>query len=158
MRVGIGYDLHPLAPGRPLVLGGVEVAYDRGLSGHSDADALTHAVIDSLLGAAALGTIGEHFPDSDARWEGASSLLLLDEAVRLVRGAGWRVVNVDSVVTAEAPRLQPHLARMAATLAGHLGIPASSVSVKATSPEALGALGRGEGIAAHAVALVEESA
>jgi 2-C-methyl-D-erythritol 2,4-cyclodiphosphate synthase len=155
LRVGIGYDLHPLVDGRPLVLGGVQVPHRLGLSGHSDADVLTHAVIDALLGAAALGTIGEHFPDSDPRWEGVSSLVLLDEAVRLLHGAGWRLVNLDSVVTAEAPRLQPHLSAMAAILADHLGVDATNVSVKATSPEALGALGRGEGMAAQAVALVE---
>ncbi len=155
MRVGIGYDLHALAEGRPLVLGGVEIPHGRGLRGHSDADVLTHAVIDALLGAAALGTIGEHFPDTDPRFAGVSSLALLDETVRLVAAAGYRVVNVDSVITAQEPRLQPHLGTMARTLAGRIGVEASCVAVKATSPEALGAMGRREGIAAQAVALLE---
>jgi 2-C-methyl-D-erythritol 2,4-cyclodiphosphate synthase len=155
VRVGIGYDQHPLAEGRRLVLGGVEIAHPRGLGGHSDADVLTHAVIDALLGAAALGTIGEHFSDRDPRFSGVSSLALLDETMRLLRGAGWRVVNVDSVVTAEEPRLQPHLGTMARTLAERLGVEASRVGVKATSPEGLGAMGRREGIAAQAVALLE---
>lgn len=155
MRIGIGYDQHAFVEGRRLVLGGVLVPYPRGLRGHSDADVLTHAVIDALLGAAALGTIGEHFPDSDPRFAGVSSLVLLDETMRLVGDAGYRVVNVDSVITAQEPRLQPHLGNMARTLAERLGVASSNVGVKATSPEALGALGRREGIAAHAVALLE---
>ena len=155
MRVGIGYDVHPLVEGTPLVLGGVTIPFSRGLRGHSDADVLTHAVIDALLGAAALGNIGERFPDTDPRWEGASSLVLLDETVIAVEGAGWRVGNVDSVIAAEAPRLQPHLAEMARTLAAHLKVTPECVGVKATSPEGLGALGRGEGIAAQAVAVLE---
>lgn len=156
MRVGIGSDAHVLVVGRPLILGGVEVPYARGLGGHSDADVLTHAVIDALLGAAALGTIGEHFPDTDPRFAGASSLALLDETLRLVRDAGYRVVNVDSVLTAQEPRLQAHLGTMARTLASRMGIETSRVGVKATSPEGLGALGRREGIAAQAVALLEQ--
>lgn len=155
MRIGIGYDLHGFVEGRALVLGGVEVPYPRGLRGHSDADVLTHAVIDALLGAAALGTIGEHFPDTEPRYAGVSSLVLLDETMRLVAEAGYRVVNVDSVVTAQEPRLRAHLGTMAHTLAGRLGVEASCVSVKATSPEGLGAMGRREGIAAQAVALLE---
>jgi 2-C-methyl-D-erythritol 2,4-cyclodiphosphate synthase len=155
LRVGIGYDVHPLVEGRELVLGGVRIPYSRGLDGHSDADVLTHALVDALLGAAALGTIGQHFPDSDARWAGVSSLHLLTDSVRLVGEAGWRVVNVDGVITAQGPRLQPHLGAMAETLAGCLGIEPSRVGVKATSPESVGALGRGEGIAAQAVALLE---
>jgi 2-C-methyl-D-erythritol 2,4-cyclodiphosphate synthase len=155
VRIGIGYDLHALVEGRPLVLGGVEVPYPRGLRGHSDADVLTHAIIDALLGAAALGTIGEHFPDTDPRYAGVSSLVLLDETVRMVAEAGWRVGNVDSVITAQEPRLQPHLGTMARTLAARIGVEASRVAVKATSPEGLGALGRREGIAAQAVALLE---
>jgi 2-C-methyl-D-erythritol 2,4-cyclodiphosphate synthase len=156
MRVGIGYDLHGLVEGRPLVLGGVEVPYPRGLRGHSDADVLTHAVIDALLGAAALGTIGEHFPDTDPRFAGVSSLVLLDETMRMIQAAGWRVVNVDSVITAQEPRLQAHLGTMARTLAGRMGVAASCVGVKATSPEGLGAMGRRDGIAAQAVALLDE--
>ncbi len=155
MRVGIGYDQHALVEGRLLVLGGVEIPHSRGLQGHSDADVLTHAMIDALLGAAALGTIGEHFPDTDARFAGVSSLMLLDETLRLLGEAGYRVINVDSVITAQEPRLQPHLGKMARTLAARLGVASSCVGVKATSPEALGALGRREGIAAQAVALLE---
>jgi 2-C-methyl-D-erythritol 2,4-cyclodiphosphate synthase len=156
VRVGIGSDLHGLVEGRRLVIGGVELTYPRGLRGHSDADVLTHAIIDALLGAAALGTIGEHFPDTDPRYEGVSSLVLLDETSRMVRASGYEVVNVDSVITAQEPRLQPHLRAMADVLAGRLGLDGSRVAVKATSPEGLGALGRGEGIAAQAVALIEE--
>ena len=158
MRVGIGYDVHALVPGRPLVLGGVEIPHPRGLQGHSDADVLTHAVVDALLGAAALGSIGEHFPDSDPAFRGAASLELLAASVRMVRAAGWSVVNVDAVITAQEPRLQPHLKPMAETLARCLGLESARVGVKATSPEGLGALGRGEGIAAHAVALLEAAA
>jgi 2-C-methyl-D-erythritol 2,4-cyclodiphosphate synthase len=155
VRVGIGYDLHALVDGRRLIIGGVDVPYERGLHGHSDADVLTHAVIDALLGAAALGTIGEHFSDRDPRYAGVSSLALLDATMRLVAEAGYRVVNVDSVVTAQEPRLQPHLGTMARTLAERMGVEASCVGVKATSPERLGAMGRCEGIAAQAVALLE---
>jgi 2-C-methyl-D-erythritol 2,4-cyclodiphosphate synthase len=154
MRVGIGYDLHPLAAGRPLVIGGVEVEYNRGLDGHSDADVLTHAVIDALLGAAALGTIGEHFPAGDPQYDGISSLELLAMAATMVEEAGYEVVNVDSVVVAEEPRLQPYLARMALQLADRLGIDRDCVGVKATSPEGLGSLGAREGMAAQAVVLI----
>ncbi len=156
MRVGIGYDIHPLTDGRPLVLGGVVVPYPRGLRGHSDSDVLTHALIDAMLGAAALGTIGGHFPDGDPRFAGVSSLVLLDETRRLVEDAGYRVVNVDTVIIAQEPRLQAHLGPMARTLAGRLGLDAGCVGVKATSPEGLGALGRVEGIAAQAVVLLED--
>jgi len=156
VRVGIGYDLHPLVGGRRLVLGGVEVPHDRGLAGHSDADVLTHAVIDALLGAASLGTIGQRFPDGDERYSGVSSLRLLAETARLVAASRFRVVNVDCVVSAQQPRLQDHLGAMAAALAGCLQIDAGRVSVKATSPEGLGAQGRAEGIAAQAIALLEE--
>ena len=155
MRVGIGYDIHPLSPGRDLVIGGVHIDSPRGLDGHSDADVLTHAIIDSLLGAAALGDIGQHFPASDPGYQGASSQDLLTMVVRTVRQAGYRVVNVDSTVVAEEPRLQPHIEAMRKQLAKTLGIDFGEVSVKATSPEGLGALGREDGIAAHAVALIE---
>lgn len=155
MRVGIGYDIHPLRPGRDLVIGGVHIVHPLGLDGHSDADVLTHAVIDSLLGAAALGDIGQHFPASDPGYQGASSQDLLTMVVRTVRQAGYRVVNVDSTVVAEQPRLQPHIDAIRKQLARTLGIDFGAVSVKATSPEGLGALGREEGIAAHAVALIE---
>lgn len=155
MRVGIGYDVHPLRPGRDLVIGGVHIVHPLGLDGHSDADVLTHAVIDSLLGAAALGDIGQHFPASDPGYQGASSQDLLTMVVRTVRQAGYRVVNIDSTVVAEQPRLQPHIDAIRKQLAKTLGIDSGAVSVKATSPEGLGALGREEGIAAHAVALIE---
>jgi 2-C-methyl-D-erythritol 2,4-cyclodiphosphate synthase len=155
VRVGIGYDVHPLRSGRDLVIGGVHIDHPLGLDGHSDADVLTHAVIDSLLGAAALGDIGQHFPASDPGYQGASSQDLLTMVVRTVRQAGYRVVNVDSTVVAEQPRLQPHIDAIRKQLATTLGIDFGAVSVKATSPEGLGALGREEGIAAHAVALIE---
>ena len=155
MRIGIGYDVHPLRPGRDLVIGGVHIDNPLGLDGHSDADVLTHAVIDSLLGAAALGDIGQHFPASDPGYAGASSQDLLTMVVRTVRQAGYRVVNVDTTVVAEEPRLQPHIDAIRKQLAKTLGVDLGAVSVKATSPEGLGALGREEGIAAHAVALIE---
>ena len=155
MRVGIGYDAHRLVAGRPLVLGGVEIEHDRGLEGHSDADVLVHAVIDALLGAAALGTIGEHFPDTDPQYEAVSSLELLSMTAALVEDNGRLIVNVDSVVIAQEPRLQPHLAGMARRIAETLGLDPDLVGVKATSPEGLGALGRAEGIAAQAVVLLE---
>ncbi|TMC12474.1 MAG: 2-C-methyl-D-erythritol 2,4-cyclodiphosphate synthase [Chloroflexi bacterium] len=155
MRVGIGYDAHRLVAGRPLVLGGVEIEHDRGLEGHSDADVLVHAVIDALLGAAALGTIGEHFPDSDTRYRDVSSLDLLSMTAAIVEDHGRLIVNVDSVVIAQEPRLQPHLAGMARRIAETLGLDQDLVGVKATSPEGLGALGRAEGIAAQAVVLLE---
>ncbi len=157
MRVGLGYDVHALVDGRPLVIGGVTIEHPKGLRGHSDADVLTHAVIDALLGAAALGSIGEHFPDSDERYRGASSLGLLSAAVEKVAAAGFRVVNIDSVIVAQSPRLQPHLREMAAALAGAAGVDPGAVSVKAKSPESLGSAGRGEGIGAQAVVLIEET-
>ena len=155
MRIGIGYDVHGLKAGRDLILGGVLIEHPVGLDGHSDADVLTHAVIDALLGAAALGDIGEHFPDSDPRWKGMSSLDLLEIAARLVEKAGYRVVNVDATVVAQAPRLHLFLADMQKNIERRLGLDHGTVGVKATSPEGLGALGRGEGIAAQAVALIE---
>jgi 2-C-methyl-D-erythritol 2,4-cyclodiphosphate synthase len=157
MRVGIGYDLHRLVAGRRLVLGGVDVQHSRGLEGHSDADVLTHAVIDALFGAAGLGTIGEHFPDDDPMYRDISSLELLAMAASLVEAAGYQVGNVDTVVVAQDPRLQPHLAEMAVKLADSLGIDHQSVGVKATSPEGVGEAGRGEAISAQAVVLLERS-
>lgn len=154
-RVGLGFDVHPFAAGRPLVLGGVAVPAERGLGGHSDADALTHAVADALLGALALGDLGGHFPDSDPRYRGISSQVLLGEVAGRVRAAGGRVVNVDATVIAESPRLAEWLDGMQKRLAATLGLPPERVSVKAKRAEALGALGRHEGIAAMAVALVE---
>ncbi|MEO8744318.1 MAG: 2-C-methyl-D-erythritol 2,4-cyclodiphosphate synthase [Candidatus Dormiibacterota bacterium] len=153
MRVGIGYDMHRLRVGRRLIIGGVQIDHPTGLDGHSDADVLTHAVIDALLGAAGLGDIGELFAADDARYEDASSLDLLSTAVEAVVAAGYRIVNVDSTVIAEEPRLGPHLQAMRGNLAQRLEI--DHVSIKATSPEGLGALGRKAGIAAQAVALIE---
>ena len=155
MRVGSGYDAHRLRPGRALILGGVHIDHPVGLDGHSDADVLTHAVVDALLGAAGLGDIGRHFPETDPKYAGASSLDLLQSAVRILKDSGYRVVNVDSTVIAEAPRLQLHLGAMRAHLAKALDVELNAVNVKATSPEGLGALGRKEGIAAQAVALIE---
>jgi 2-C-methyl-D-erythritol 2,4-cyclodiphosphate synthase len=155
VRVGTGYDSHRLRPGRDLIIGGVRIDHPFGLDGHSDADVLTHAIIDALLGAAGLGDIGQHFPASEPRYEGASSQDMLATAVRVVMEAGYRIVNVDSTVIAEEPRLQPHLGAMREQLAKSLDVDPKLVSVKATSPEGLGALGRKEGIAAQAVALIE---
>ena len=157
MRVGLGYDVHPFAAGRELVLGGVRFAGETGLAGHSDGDALSHAVIDSLLGAAALGDIGSHFPSSDERLRDADSIDLLRRVSRLVADAGLRVVNVDSILIAERPRIAPHAVEMRRRLAAAIGIDAGAVSVKATTTDRLGAIGRGEGIAAQAVALLEEA-
>jgi 2-C-methyl-D-erythritol 2,4-cyclodiphosphate synthase len=152
-RVGQGFDIHPWSddPGRPLVLGGVVLHGERGLAGHSDADVVAHAVADALLGAAGLGDIGSHFPDSDARWEGADSLTLLAHVAGLVRAEGWSVGNVDTTVVLEAPKLAPHKAAMQQRLSEAVG---SAVSVKAKRAEGLGALGRGEGVACFAVALL----
>ena len=154
-RAGIGYDIHRRAEGRPLVLGGVRFESPWGLAGHSDADVLCHAIGDALLGAASLGDLGDHFPPGDPRWRDASSLDLLARIAALLRGRGARIVNVDAMVVAEEPRLAPARAAMLANLARSLGIDSSQVSVKATTHEGLGAIGRGEGIAAWAVAMVE---
>jgi 2-C-methyl-D-erythritol 2,4-cyclodiphosphate synthase len=154
-RVGFGFDLHPFAAGRFLVLGGVTVEFDRGLAGHSDADVLSHAVGEALLGALALGDLGRHFPDTDPRYRGISSLTLLRHVVELVRARGGRLVNVDATVLAQAPRLAPLLPEMAKRLADVLGLEIDRVSVKAKSPEGLGLLGRQEGMAAMAVVSVE---
>jgi 2-C-methyl-D-erythritol 2,4-cyclodiphosphate synthase len=155
LRVGIGYDVHPLKSGRDLILGGVPIGHPVGLDGHSDADVLTHAVIDALLGAAGLGDIGQLFPSTDQRHKGASSLGLLSHAAEVVRAAGYRIVNVDSTVIAEEPRLHPHLNQMRDNIATSMKVEVGFVSVKATSPEGLGALGRKTGIAAQAIALIE---
>ena len=155
MRTGIGYDIHPFEHGRPLVLGGVTISHEAGLAGHSDADVLAHALIDALLGAAALGDIGRHFPPDDPSYRDANSLDLLRRAVELVAKAGYRAVNVDATVIAEAPKLSPYIDAMRAALANALGLDVGAVSVKATSSERLGPVGRGEGIAALAVALLD---
>jgi 2-C-methyl-D-erythritol 2,4-cyclodiphosphate synthase len=157
-RAGFGIDVHPLVEGRPLVLGGVTVESDLGLGGHSDADVLSHAIAEALLGALALGDLGRHFPDTDPRYRGISSLALLRRVVALVAERGGTIVNVDATVLAQAPRLAPHLPEMAKRLADALGLAADRVSVKAKSPEGLGLLGRREGIAAMAVASVEVGA
>ncbi len=154
MRIGHGFDVHAFAMGRSLVLGGVTVPHDRGLLGHSDADVVLHALADALLGAAALGDIGRHFPDTDPAFAGADSRVLLREVVARVSAAGWRPGNVDVTVIAQAPRLAPHIAAMVQNIAADLGIPAGDVNVKATTTEKLGFTGRGEGIACEAVCLL----
>ncbi len=155
MRIGHGYDVHRLVEERPLILGGVRIAYEKGLLGHSDADVLTHAVMDALLGAAALGDIGKLFPDSDPAFRGADSLLLATEVARRIRAGGFEIVNIDATVLAQRPKLAPHIPLMREKLAAALGIPVGAVSVKATTEVGLGFTGSGEGIAAHAVCLIE---
>ena len=155
LRVGHGYDVHRLVEGRALILGGVTVPFDRGLLGHSDADVLTHAVMDALLGAAALGDIGKLFPDSDAAYAGADSIALLERVTALLREHGWQVGNVDATVVAQAPKLAPYIPEMRRRLAEAMGLDVDCGSVKATTEERLGFTGSGEGMAAHAVALIE---
>ncbi len=157
LRIGHGFDFHPFQAGRPLFLAGVEIPHETGLSGHSDADAPLHALMDALLGAAGMSDIGSLFPDSDERYRGVSSLLLLEKVFRLIRGRGFRVVNVDLTVLAERPRIRPHVAAMKANIARTLQIPARQVGIKATTMEGRGTIGRGEGIAAEAVALLSRS-
>jgi 2-C-methyl-D-erythritol 2,4-cyclodiphosphate synthase len=154
VRIGIGYDVHRLTPGRPLILGGVRIEHERGLDGHSDADVLVHAIIDALLGAAALGDIGQHFPDTDPEWKGADSMKLLGGVVEVIGDAGYRVGNVDAVVVLQRPKLRPHIDAMRANLAGVLGVEIGQVSVKATTGETMGFVGREEGAAVHAVCLL----
>jgi 2-C-methyl-D-erythritol 2,4-cyclodiphosphate synthase len=156
LRIGNGYDIHRLVPGRPLILGGVTLAHPEGLGldGHSDADVLVHALMDALLGALSLGDIGTHFPPEDPRWRGADSLELLGRVMGLVAGRGWQVLNVDTVVVAERPRLKPHIAAMRGAIAARMGLDPEQVGVKATTNERLGPTGREEGIACHAVALL----
>jgi len=155
MRIGQGYDVHALVAGRKLVIGGVEIPYDRGLAGHSDADVLLHAICDALLGAAALGDIGIHFPDTDPHYEGSNSRTLLKDVGKKVAAQGHRIVNIDCTIVAQAPRMAPHIARMIGNIAADLGLKPAAVSVKATTTEKLGYIGRGEGIAAQAIALIE---
>lgn len=154
-RVGLGFDVHPLAAGAPLILGGVVVPSAAGLMGYSDADVLTHAVMDALLGAAALGDLGELFPSTEERWRGASSLLMLREVMERVGEAGWRVANVDATIVAEAPRVAPFREAIRRSLSGTMGVSLDQVGLKATTTDHLGTIGRGEGVAAFAVALVE---
>ena len=155
MRTGIGYDVHAFGEKRPLKLGGVQVEHEVGLRGHSDADVVLHAITDALLGAAGLGDIGQHFPPDDPSFRGADSLALLRQVVGLLRAVGYSVENVDATVVAERPKLQPYIPSMRQRIAAALGVPEASVSVKATTSEGLGALGRGEGIAALATALIK---
>ena len=154
MRIGHGFDAHALQAGRRLVIGGVTIPHDKGLAGHSDADVLLHAICDALLGAAALGDIGRHFPASDPRYQDIDSRKLLRETAALLAGGGWRLVNLDATLIAEAPRMAPHIPSMVANIAADLGVPERDISVKAKTTEKLGFAGRGEGIAAEAVALI----
>ncbi len=154
-RIGFGYDIHAFSPGRRLILGGVEIPSERGLLGHSDADVLLHAICDALLGAAALGDIGSHFPDDDQQFRNAPSTEFLKEVARLIKAHDYAVVNLDATVVLESPRIAAYVPRMRETIAGVLGLETGRVSVKATTHERLGALGKGEGCAAYAVALIE---
>jgi len=155
MRIGQGFDVHALVAGRKLIIGGVEIPYHLGLLGHSDADVLLHAICDALLGAAALGDIGKHFPDSDVRYKGIDSRALLRQVVKLVAEQGYRVANLDATIIAQAPKMAPHISTMVANIAADLGVAPAAINVKATTTEQLGFAGRGEGIAAQAVCLLE---
>ncbi|MGQ9477538.1 MAG: 2-C-methyl-D-erythritol 2,4-cyclodiphosphate synthase [Candidatus Bipolaricaulia bacterium] len=154
MRVGFGLDFHRFSPERKLILGGVEIPYEKGLAGHSDADVLSHAICDALLGAAGLGDLGQHFPDTDPTFLGISSLVLLEEVLGLLRARGYRINNIDATIVAQEPKLAPYLPQMAERLATALEIKAGMINIKATRPEGLGALGRGEGLAAYAIAVL----
>ena len=156
-RIGHGYDVHRLVEGRALILGGVTIPHSLGLDGHSDADVLVHAIMDALLGAAALGDIGQHFPDTDPAYAGADSLELLRQVAALLRQQGWEIGNIDATILAQRPKLAPHIPAMRERIAAAAGVPADAVSVKATTEERLGFTGREEGIAAHAVALIEKN-
>lgn len=155
MRVGMGYDVHRLVPDRKLIMGGVEIPFERGLLGHSDADVLLHAIMDALLGAAALGDIGKHFPDTDPRYEGISSLRLLGHVGELLEEKGYVIENIDSVIIAQRPKMRPYIDKMRENIASCLGIETDQVNVKATTEEGLGFTGEGEGISSHAVCAVE---
>ena len=155
MRIGQGYDVHPLAAGRKLVIGGVEIAHHKGLQGHSDADVLLHAICDALLGAAGLGDIGRHYPDSDPQYSEIDSRMLLRDVAKKLAALKLKVVNVDATIIAEAPRMAPHMARMIGNIAADLGVQPAAVNIKATTTERLGFIGRGEGIAAQAIVLVD---
>jgi len=155
MRIGQGFDVHALVPGRALIIGGVTIAFEKGLQGHSDADVLVHAICDALLGAAALGVIGRHFPDTDPRYKGVDSRVLLREVARLLRDGGFRIVNIDSTIIAQAPKMAPHIPAMISNLGIDLGIERACINIKAKTTEGLGFPGRGEGIAAEAIALLE---
>jgi 2-C-methyl-D-erythritol 2,4-cyclodiphosphate synthase len=154
MRIGQGYDVHALVAGRKLIVGGVDIPNEKGLDGHSDADVLLHAVCDALLGAAAMGDIGRHFPDTDAHYQGADSRVLLREVSRMVQDAGYRIVNIDATIIAQAPKMAPHIPAMINNIAADLGLSRGQVNIKATTTEGLGYTGRGEGIAAQAAVLL----
>ncbi len=154
MRIGHGYDVHPLVAGRDLILGGVKIPHDKGLHGHSDADVLIHAICDACLGAAGLGDIGRHFPDTDPQYKNIDSRKLLRKVKEAIAEGGWKIANVDSTIVAQAPRVAPYLAQMIANVSADLGIPAENINIKATTTEKLGFAGREEGIAAHAVVLL----
>lgn len=156
MRIGHGYDVHKTVYGRKFILGGVDIPSDKGLLGHSDADVLVHAVMDAMLGAAALGDIGLHFPDTDPAYKGISSLKLLEKTAELIKNRGWTVVNIDATVIAQAPRLRPFIEKMTENIAGVLKADPACINVKATTEEGLGFTGRGEGVAAHAVCLLQK--
>jgi 2-C-methyl-D-erythritol 2,4-cyclodiphosphate synthase len=155
MRIGQGYDVHALVAGRKLVIGGVAIPHAKGLAGHSDADVLLHAICDALLGAAALGDIGSHYPDSDPQYSEVDSRVLLRATAKKLAAAGYKIVNVDATIVAQAPRMAPHVAKMTGNIAADLGIKPAAVSIKATTTEKLGYIGREEGIAAQAIALIE---
>jgi 2-C-methyl-D-erythritol 2,4-cyclodiphosphate synthase len=157
MRIGTGYDVHRLVDGRKLMIGGVDIPYERGLLGHSDADVLLHAISDALLGAAGLGDIGRHFPDTAPKYKGISSLLLLEEVRRLLKEAGYRVNNIDATIVAERPKMAPHIPAMVANIAGAINVDRSAINVKATTTETLGFTGRGEGMAAYAVCTIRRT-
>ena len=156
MRIGHGYDVHRLVEGRALILGGVNIPYEKGLQGHSDADVLLHALMDAMLGAAALGDIGQHFPDKDERYAGADSAMLLREVTRMLCEAGYGLVNADCTILAQRPKLMPYIQQMRRNIADAIGVEADVISVKATTEEGLGFTGDGSGIAAHAVVLIEK--
>lgn len=157
IRIGNGYDIHQLVEGRPLILGGITIPHELGLLGHSDADVLTHAIMDAMLGALSLGDIGHYFPPSDPKWAGANSLVLLEQINQLVLGQGWQIGNIDTVVVAERPKLKPHLKQMRDRLCETLAIEANQIGIKATTNEKLGPVGREEGICAYAVVLLQKS-
>ena len=154
IRIGNGYDIHQLVPNRPLILGGITIPHALGLLGHSDADVLTHAIMDALLGALGMGDIGHYFPPSDPKWKGADSLMLLKQVLSLIESQGWNIGNIDSTIVAEQPKLKPHLKSMRSTLAQTMAIEIEQISIKATTNEKLGPVGREEGICAYAVALL----
>jgi len=157
IRIGNGYDIHQLVEGRPLILGGINIPHELGLLGHSDADVLTHAIMDAMLGALSLGDIGHYFPPSDPKWAGANSLVLLEQINQLVLGQGWQIGNIDTVVVAERPKLKPHLKQMRDRLCETLALEANQIGIKATTNEKLGPVGREEGICAYAVVLLQKS-